>query len=508
MANEDAMIKLRLDVDYPYPSMAKNYLYIALGIKNRKGKDFLKNARIIARMINESPKEVKAYWFFTPYTIPDKKLLDLLTPDRHEVALHVANNAFREWKNLENETGRKVTYYTIHGTSRLLTQLLWRRRIGERQAKIPSEFPLKSFHEKETYSLDIQCYRLGLDGGKKEAEKWINQNYVISVHPEWLFKKGKRSGRGPFYGVFKSILEVDKELETLRIRKTVFAKVAHDTREYERSIVPTNGFIGKIGDRDVDIFTFIERKWCCPLPNPPSTWIKTKDNVGLLDIKDYAGWWSDIGKKTRNMVRRAEKSGVNVTVVQPGEKLAEGIWKIYNETPIRQKTPFPHYGEPLQTISGNMFKAKNSTFIGAFLQEELAGFIQIIHGDNIAVISQILSMQKYWDKALNNALLAKAVEVCASGGTRWLMYGRIGNHPSLDKFKESNGFVKYPVTRYYVPLTWMGNVAVRLGLHMEPQDALPEWLKKALPQSLKDLLITVAKQSEKKKTRLKLYSRK
>ena len=95
--------------------------------------------------------------------------------------------------------------------------------------------------------------------------------------------------------------------------------------------------------------------------------------------------------------------------------------------------------------------AKNSTFIGAYLQEELVGFIQLVHGDNIVVVAQILSMQKHWDKAVNNALLSKAVEVCASKGERWLMYGRIGNHPSLDKFKESNGFVKFPITRYYVP---------------------------------------------------------
>ena len=86
-----------MDVDYPYPSRAKSFLYLAFGIKNRKGKDYLKNARVIAKMVNESPKQVKAYWFFTPYTIPDKRLLDLLNTDKHEVALHVANKPFEEW---------------------------------------------------------------------------------------------------------------------------------------------------------------------------------------------------------------------------------------------------------------------------------------------------------------------------------------------------------------------------------------------------------------------------
>jgi len=113
----------------------------------------------------------------------------------------------------------------------------------------------------------------------------------------------------------------------------------------------------------------------------------------------------------------------------------------------------------------------------AYLDRELVGFIQILYGDNVAIISNILSLQQHWDKALNNALLGKAVEVCSSKGQRWLMYGRIGNHPSLDKFKENNGFIKYPIKRIYVPLTAKGRTAVRLGLHKPLKDALPEFLK-------------------------------
>jgi hypothetical protein len=186
-------------------------LYIALGIKRRKGNDYLKNARIIAKMINESSKEVMAYWFFTPYTIPDKKMLDLLRPSRHEVALHVVTNPDREWKILENETQRTVKYYTIHGTSRLIAQLLWGRKIGEKQAKIPSDFPLKSFHDEfSNYIIDYDLYHHGLDVAKKRAEEWINQNGVLAFHPEWLFKRNKRSHRGPYYELLKALLEVEK----------------------------------------------------------------------------------------------------------------------------------------------------------------------------------------------------------------------------------------------------------------------------------------------------------
>jgi hypothetical protein len=164
--------------------------------------------------------------------------------------------------------------------------------------------------------------------------------------------------------------------------------------------------------------------------------------------------------------------------------LAEGIWKIYNETPIRQERAFTHFGESLDIVRNNMRQAKNNTFIGAYLEGELVGFIQILYGDNIAIISNILSLQFHWDKSLNNALLAKAVEVCASKGQKWLMYGRIGNHPSLDRFKDNNGFVKQPISRIYVPLTGKGRVAVRLSLQRELKDSLPNFLKNPLIPAL------------------------
>jgi len=230
----------------------------------------------------------------------------------------------------------------------------------------------------------------------------------------------------------------------------------------------------------VDIYTFLERSWCCPLSNLPRNWIRTDDNIGLLEITTFDTWFGAVGKKTRNMVRRAEKSGVKVNILELTPQLVEGIWKIYNETPIRQGRAFHHYGESLKSVGDNMTMAKKATFIGAHLESELVGFIQIIYGDQIAIISQILSLQKHWDKSLNNALLAKAVAVCATNNSRWLIYGRIGNHPSLDKFKENNGFKKYPIARYYVPITGKGRFAMRLGLHKEFKDALPEPLKKPL----------------------------
>jgi hypothetical protein len=270
---------------------------------------------------------------------------------------------------------------------------------------------------------------------------------------------------------------VDNDIDTLRVKKKVFFTIAHDWQEYEKTIQPTDAFQEKLRQRKIDVFTFLDRKWCCPLSNPSTTWICEDDNVGLLEIHNYDAWLQAVGKKTRNLIRKAEKSGVKLAEVEPSDKLAEGIWKIYNETPIRQDRAFTHYGESLELVRVNMYGAKSNSFIGAYLDEELVGFIQLLYGDNVAIVSNILSLQKHWDKSLNNALLAKAVEVCASKAQKWLMYGRIGNHPSLDRFKENNGFVKYPIARYYIPLTGKGRLAIKLGLHRDLKDALPEFLK-------------------------------
>lgn len=474
------MIKIRLDVDYPYPSRITSFLFTGLKIKTHK--NYLKNSKIIAKMINESPEPLMAYWFFTPQTVPDRELLELLDPEKHEVALHVATKPYIEWKELEKATGRKVKYYTVHGTARLLARLMWRRKIWEARAPIPKGFPLKSFYDFPTLALDLLCYRNSTASAVKIAQKSIIKGEILHVHPEWLFNRGTLNHRGPYYQTLKSLLCVDNEFDNLILHKRWFGRIAkyYELNEYIKDIAPTKRFLGKLTEYGADVFTFIERGWIKPIDNPPSDWIKTEDNIALLQITNYSDWLTKVGKKTRNMIRKSEKNGIKTEVVIPSDRLIDGIWKIYNETPIRQARPFPYYGIKLEDVRAEVNQAQNCTFIGAFYESELVGFIELFHGDQITVTAQILSLQKFWDKAVNNALLAKAVEVCALKNIQWLMYGRIGNHPSLDSFKENNGFSKYDLTRFYIPLNRKGRWLIKLNLHREIKDSLPEPVKKLL----------------------------
>jgi len=273
-------------------------------------------------------------------------------------------------------------------------------------------------------------------------------------------------------------LVVEEDLETISLYKRFFFTLAKDREEYLHDVVPRKEFLTKLRDMDADVLTIIERGWCFTLPKPPVTWRREKDNVALIRVTSYKDWWNEVGKKTkRRMVRRAQKMGVSTRVVEPCEGLVKGICKIYNETPIRQDRRFPHYGETLEMIRRTVFGSQNSTYIGAYYGEDLIGFVQLLYGDKVALMSQLLSLQQHFNKVPNNALVAKAVEVCADRRFPYLIYGRIGNHPSLDMFKQANGFVRFSVNRYYIPLTRKGMLAIRLRVHQEMKDALPESIK-------------------------------
>jgi hypothetical protein len=403
-------------------------------------------------------------------------MLAITNNKRHALELHVVKDPLKELENLEKKTGRKANYYTIHGTARLLTRVMW-RRWETREPVIPTNFRLKSFHDFPTFGLDKICYMHTTDQAVEIAHAHIAKKYVLYFHPIWLFQKGTINQRSAYYQALKEIFKVDSDLESVIFSRKIFFKIATDAKEYETDVLPRKEFLEKIRERGADIFTFLERKWCHTISMAPKSWVKADDNVALLTITTYDDWLKNVGKKTRNMIRKAEKSGVKTVVSQPDEKMAEGIWRIYNETPIRQERAFPTYGISLEAVKRYIFNPQKCTYIGAYLQDELVGFIRLLHANNITIMSQILSMQKHWDLALNNALVAKAVEACANKGEKWLMYARMGNHPTLDKFKENNGFTKYALTRYYVPLTRKGDLAIKFGLHRRTEDVLPTSIK-------------------------------
>ena len=210
----------------------------------------------------------------------------------------------------------------------------------------------------------------------------------MEIHPEWLFQRGTINHRGPYYEALKKILDVDKDIEKLAIRKKAFVRIANDPKEYERSVIPDSSSPAEVFRKRSRHLQLRRKKLDLKIPNPPSNWLKTEDNVALLQVIDYKDWWETVGKKTRNMVRRAEKAGIETKVTEPDENFIEGVWKIYNETPIRQGRPFPYYGITKQSTENILKLTPGATFIGAFFQGEVVGFLQLIQGDNIKIVGR------------------------------------------------------------------------------------------------------------------------
>jgi hypothetical protein len=234
----------------------------------------------------------------------------------------------------------------------------------------------------------------------------------------------------------------------------------------------------------IDIFSFLQRPSdAVPKYSYPMEW----DNLAVLPISTFDNWWNNqIGFKARNKAKQASKKGVVVREAPFDDAFAAGIWEIYNETPVRQGRRFPHFGKSLEQVRRMSATFPDSSiFIGAFFEEKLIGFVKLTTDREgmQAGIMHIVSLIRHRDKAVTNALVAQAVRSCANREIAQLVYANFAygkkEQSSLSDFKERNGFERINVPRYYVPVTAIGRLALRLGLHRRFVDRLPgSWIAK------------------------------
>ena len=134
-----------------------------------------------------------------------------------------------------------------------------------------------------------------------------------------------------------------------------------------------------------------------------------------------------------------------IKVMPFNDDLVKGRPQIYNSILVRNGRLFWHYGEDLDRVRQDLATyLDRSDFIGAYLGEELIGFLKMVYVDDTATIFHIISMDEHYDKRPQNALIAKAAKVCEQKGISHLIYGKFiyGNkrRSSLVEFKRRNGF--------------------------------------------------------------------
>ncbi len=224
-----------------------------------------------------------------------------------------------------------------------------------------------------------------------------------------------------------------------------------------------------------DIFTFSQKPPATlPLFQYPIEW----ESIATISVTTFKEWWENLPQEGRKNVRRSEKRGVVVKVKELDDDLVKAMVGVNNDSPMRQKRSFDHYGKTFAQVKKDQSShLGQSEFVCAYLGEELIGFLKLVYLGKIASILQFLPKASHYDKRPANAMVAKAVELCESRGMAYLIYGMMnyGNKldSSLKDFKIRNGFEEMLVPRFYVPLTTWGRVCLRMKLHRGLVGILP-----------------------------------
>ena len=231
-----------------------------------------------------------------------------------------------------------------------------------------------------------------------------------------------------------------------------------------------------VGRVRADIFTFTQK--------PPNTLSKydyptEPESVAVLRFNSFKEWWEGLPQETRKNVRRAQKRGVTVRVMQFDDEMVRGIVELNNESPVRQGRAFSHYGKTFDQVKKDYSSfLDRSDLVCAYCGEELIGLSKVVYREGIASVLQLLVKSSHYDKRPANATLAKVVEICDAKQIRCITYGLFtyGNkrNSPMQEFKSRNGFAEMLIPRYYVPLTRWGAFCMKLKIHRGLFGILPD----------------------------------
>ncbi len=264
--------------------------------------------------------------------------------------------------------------------------------------------------------------------------------------------------------------------------KWIKIAMLHDEDWVENEVIDPEACVRALrkrhGSARADIFCFSQK---IPDITPRYPDAMEMRSVAVAQVPSYEGWLSQLPGPTRQNIRRAEKRGVTIQVRGFEPDVIQGICEVQNETPVRQGRPYPHYGKSYEQvrIDHGAF-VDRSDFICAYSGDELIGFLKLVYRGGVASILQMVSKIVHYEKRTANGLLAKAAELCAEKGIRYLTYGEFnyGNKgdSSLREFKVRHGFSEMLVPRYYVPLTLWGTMCVKARLYRGLHGFLPHSL--------------------------------
>jgi hypothetical protein len=216
-------------------------------------------------------------------------------------------------------------------------------------------------------------------------------------------------------GVPAQIECIEIDSQTFSINRGLLTVVSLEDEWYEDLEEPQKvigAMEGSLGFKP-DLFTFWQR-----MPNvvPQHSYHQEWEEIAVLPVTSYDHWWSQqINAKVRNLIRKSEKVGVVVRETAYDDHFVHGMTAIFNEAPVRQGRKFWHYGKNFETVKSQFSRYLfREHMIGAYYQGEMIGFMMLGDAGRFGLTGQIISSLKHRDKSPNNALIAKAVEVCVA----------------------------------------------------------------------------------------------
>jgi len=210
--------------------------------------------------------------------------------------------------------------------------------------------------------------------------------------------------------------------------------------------------------------------------------------------RDFTEVWNkDYTKKSRNMVRKAEKKGVTIQEIDPFGRLNE-VLAIHKSSPTRQGRPVdPEYLDPSKVRLYFSYFVKNGYLTktyGAFYDGKLIGYLHVFKHENIMHVGRLMSDMKHFDMAPNDVLITTMIsDCCNSHDVDFAQYYYIEatKRPFLkglrqerglgvDHFKFEHGFKPYKEIVIVIPET----LAEKVFIIMEKMTASLGWFGSAI----------------------------
>jgi hypothetical protein len=273
-----------------------------------------------------------------------------------------------------------------------------------------------------------------------------------------------------------------KVCENTLIVKGRWIKIAHihDEEWLETEIEDPEPYVKRLKGQGrqglhADIFTFTQK---VPASPPKYQFPMEWTSVAAIHLTSFKEWWENLPQETRKNVRRSQKRGVVISVKEFGDELIRGISDVNNDSPIRQRVRNAYYGKSLDELRKDYSAfTDRSDFICAHVDDEMIGFLKLVHRGEIASILNLTTKASHSDKRPANALIAKAIELCEAKRVSYVTYGQFnyGNKKDspLREFKIRNGFQEMLKPRFFVPLTNWGSLCMKMKLHRGLLGILP-----------------------------------